>query len=67
VLVIGHNPGLQRLALGLARPAPAVDELEAKYPTAGLASLVFEGSSWRDLDRGSAELVGFVRPRDLAP
>jgi phosphohistidine phosphatase len=67
VLVIGHNPGLQRLALGLARPAPAVEELEAKYPTAGLAALVFEGSSWRDLDRGSAELVGFVRPRDLAP
>src|SRR4051794_26437716 len=25
VLVIGHNPGLQRLALGLARPAPAVE------------------------------------------
>jgi phosphohistidine phosphatase len=65
VLVIGHNPGLQRLAL--ARPAPAVEELEAKYPTAGLAALVFEGPSWRDLDRGSAELVGFVRPRDLAP
>jgi phosphohistidine phosphatase len=66
VLVIGHNPGLQQLALGLARPAPAVAELEAKYPTAGLASLVFEGLSWRDLDRGSAELAGFVRPRDLA-
>ena len=66
VLVIGHNPGLQRLALALARPAPAVEELEAKYPTAGLAELVFEGPSWRDLDRGSAELVGFVRPRDLA-
>lgn len=66
VLVIGHNPGLQQLALGLARPAPAVEELEMKYPTAGLASLVFEGPSWRDLDRGSAELAGFVRPRDLA-
>jgi phosphohistidine phosphatase len=67
VLVIGHNPGLQRLALELARPAPAVEELEAKYPTAGLAALAFEGPSWRDLDRGSAELVRFVRPRDLAP
>jgi phosphohistidine phosphatase len=65
VLVIGHNPGLQRLAL--ARPAPAVEELEANYPTAGLAALVFDGPSWRELDRGSAELVGFVRPRDLAP
>ncbi len=67
VLVIGHNPGLRRLALALARPAPAVEELEVKYATAGLAALVFEGRSWRDLDRGSAGLVGFVRPRDLAP
>jgi phosphohistidine phosphatase len=67
VLVIGHNPGLQRLALGLARASPAVEDLEAKYPTAGLASLVFEGPSWGDLDYGSAELAGFVRPRDLAP
>ena len=65
VLLIGHNPGLQRLALELARPAPILHELEAKYPTAALAMLVLQGPSWRDLDRGTAELVGFVRPRDL--
>ena len=65
VLLIGHNPGLQRLALELARPAPILHELEAKYPTAGLAMLVLQGPSWRDLDRGTAELVGFLRPRDL--
>lgn len=65
VLMIGHNPSLQRLALDLARPAPALHELEAKYPTAGLAMLVLQCPSWRDLDRGTAELVGFVRPRDL--
>jgi phosphohistidine phosphatase len=66
VLLIGHNPGLQRLALELARPAPALHELEAKYPTAALATLVLQGPTWHDLDRGTAELVGFVRPRDLA-
>jgi phosphohistidine phosphatase len=65
VLLIGHNPGLQELALELARPAPAVRELEAKYPTAALAAFAFEGPSWRDLDRGTARLVSFVRARDL--
>ena len=65
VMLVGHNPGLQQLALALARPAPELDELEAKYPTAALVTLAFPGPSWRDLDRGTAELVGFVRPRDL--
>jgi phosphohistidine phosphatase len=65
VLLIGHNPGLQDLALELARPSNAADELAAKYPTAALATLAFEASSWRELDRGMAELVELVRPRDL--
>jgi len=65
VMLIGHNPALQLLALDLARPALALRELEAKYPTAGLATLVFAGSSWRALAGGTAELTGFVRPREL--
>ncbi|MGH2945214.1 MAG: phosphohistidine phosphatase SixA [Solirubrobacteraceae bacterium] len=65
VMLVGHNPGLQQLALALARPAPELDELEAKYPTAALVTLAFPGPSWRDLDRDTADLVGFVRPRDL--
>jgi phosphohistidine phosphatase len=65
VMVIGHNPGLQRLALDIARPAPAARELEAKYPTAALATLAFAGPTWQALDRGTAELADLVRPRDL--
>ena len=65
VMVIGHNPGLQELALDLAHPASATSELAAKYPTAALATLAFEGSSWQELDRDTAELVELVRPRDL--
>lgn len=67
VMLIGHNPGLQLLALDLARPAPELRELEAKYPTAALATLAFPGSSWHELASGGAELVGLVRPRDLEP
>jgi phosphohistidine phosphatase len=65
VLLIGHNPGLQELALDLARPSPTVTELAAKYPTAALATLEFAGSAWQELDHETAELVDLVRPRDL--
>ena len=64
VLVIGHNPGLEDLALELARDGPLVAELELKYPTGALATLAFEGP-WMDLGPGGAELVAFTRPRDL--
>ena len=63
VMLIGHNPGMQQLALLLARPGPEVDELAVKFPTAALATLAI--SSWDSLGRGSAELTDFIRPRDL--
>jgi phosphohistidine phosphatase len=65
VMLIGHNPGLQLLALDLARPGAELRELEAKYPTAALATLAFPGPSWAALQSGAAQLVGLVRPRDL--
>jgi phosphohistidine phosphatase len=65
VMLIGHNPGLQLLALELARPAAEREELEEKFPTAGLVTLAFPGPSWRLLEPGTAELVRLVRPRDL--
>jgi phosphohistidine phosphatase len=65
VMLIGHNPGLQELALDLARPSPRADELAAKYPTAALATLDLPASTWREVDGDTAELVDLVRPRDL--
>ena len=65
VMLIGHNPGLQDLALDLARPAPTLSELATKFPTAALATLEFRASSWQDLDHETGELVALVRPRDL--
>ena len=65
VMLIGHNPGLQDLALDLARPSPTARELATKYPTAALATLGFGASSWQELDHETAELVALVRPRDL--
>lgn len=65
VMLIGHNPGLPELALDLARRSHTVRELEAKFPTAALATLALHVASWHELDRDTAQLVGLVRPRDL--
>jgi len=64
-MLIGHNPGLQLLALDLAQPSVERDALAAKFPTAALVTLAFPGPSWRLIEPGTARIVGFVRPRDL--
>jgi phosphohistidine phosphatase len=64
VMLIGHNPGLQDLALQLARTGPQLHELAGKFPTGALATL--DVPDWRGLAPGTADLVEFVRPRDLA-
>jgi phosphohistidine phosphatase len=66
VLLIGHNPGLQRLALLLAGrgDAPVLTRLAAKFPTAAIARLAFSGRRWRDLDAGAAELKQLWSPKD---
>jgi phosphohistidine phosphatase len=65
VMMIGHNPGVQDLALLLAREGPLRSTLGHKFPTAGLATLAFGGVGWKDLDTESGELVDFVAPRGL--
>jgi phosphohistidine phosphatase len=64
VMVIGHQPAIQELALSLARGGAQVERLRGKFPTAALATLAFRGS-WGGLAPGVAELVAFVKPREL--
>jgi phosphohistidine phosphatase len=65
VMVIGHNPGLQLLALRLAREADRLlARAREKFPTGALATLAVDGE-WRELDWGAARLTAFLRPRDL--
>jgi phosphohistidine phosphatase len=67
VLLIGHNPGIEELALQLARPSPERDNLQAKFPTAALATLELTGSRWSEIEPGCASVIAYVRPRDLDP
>jgi phosphohistidine phosphatase len=66
VLMIAHNPGLQDLALALARPEPGREggALADAYPTGSLAEFGVEGD-WASLSPGGARLVRFLSPRDL--
>jgi phosphohistidine phosphatase len=65
VMLIGHNPGLQDVALALASTGPELGRLEAKFPTAALATLSVPHAGWGRLAEGDAELAAFVVPKQL--
>jgi phosphohistidine phosphatase len=64
VMMIGHNPAIERLALELANSGQELESLARKFPTGALATLELPGS-WRELEPDGAQLVGFIRPKDL--
>jgi phosphohistidine phosphatase len=79
LLVVGHDPAIQGVALTLAagadgadRPpggpdaiaAEAIDRMSAKFPTAAIAVLELAGT-WRQLRPRQARLARFVVPRDI--
>ena len=63
-MLIGHNPSIQDLALTLAAGG-ALDRVREKFPTAALATLELDGN-WAELAPGGAELVAFVKPKELS-
>ena len=66
VLVVAHNPGIQTLALRLAREsAPRQrSRMAAQFPAASLAILALEAPCWAEVERGG-RLEAFARPKDL--
>lgn len=68
LLLIGHNPGLQALALTLigAGDSAGRRSLAEKFPTAALAVIDFAFDDWRQLAAGSGRLDRFVTPREVA-
>jgi phosphohistidine phosphatase len=71
LLVIAHNPGIQELASLLAgdpkdeRTRVLMNAMRTKFPTAALAILTLNTSSWSDMAYGQAHLEDFICPRDL--
>lgn len=69
LLIVGHNPGLELLAMFLTRDDGngLRDEVAIKYPTATLAEIKLPVDGWTDVDEGIGHLQTLVRPRDLDP
>jgi len=66
VLLLGHNPGIEDLALMLAEQSPGADRdaMAVKYPTSAISSFRVTGP-WPQLgaDGVTAELLSFLIPR----
>jgi phosphohistidine phosphatase len=67
LLIVGHNPGMEQLALLLVRGGALRDQMAVKYPTAALAQISLPVARWHDVEQASGTLELFLRPRDLAP
>ena len=67
VIVIGHNPGLHALALGLGRhgPGPAYARLSARFPTAALAVFETGIDDWAAFRAESARLVDVKMAKEM--
>ncbi|MGE0408766.1 MAG: histidine phosphatase family protein [Amphiplicatus sp.] len=66
LLLIGHNPGLHRLALGLANKKrssrAALAQLDAKFPPGAIACFEAEISHWFEIGANNTALVLFKAP-----
>jgi phosphohistidine phosphatase len=65
VLVVGHNPGLEQLALRLTpEGSPEHARIARKFPTAALAWFAIDGDGWRGLE-GRTTLKRFLVPAEV--
>jgi phosphohistidine phosphatase len=68
LVIVGHNPSMERAALRLAGSGDAklLERIEKKYPTAALAVIEFTTAHWSEIGAaGKGALRHFVRPKDL--
>ncbi len=70
VMIIGHSPGMEKLALLLAgsgdKAVRARLARKWKYPTGTLTVLTADVRKWSELKARCARLGDFVRPKDIA-
>lgn len=68
LMLMGHNPGLEQIALLLSRRGgPLRPEVEIKYPTGTLVEIELPVDRWADAREGDGNMVRLIRPRDLDP
>lgn len=62
LILVGHNPGIEELALALV---PGAARLASGLPTAALVTIDLATGTWRDAAPGRGRLVALVVPADL--
>lgn len=65
VMLVGHNPGLHVLALGLSDNAKRGRRLAEKFPTCAFAAFESGAATWRSAADGRWMLLDEFRPADL--
>ncbi|MBI3446696.1 MAG: histidine phosphatase family protein [Magnetospirillum sp.] len=68
VLLIGHNPGIGRLAECLVEhhgDSEMLARLADKYPTGALAEIELDISHWGETEAGRGRLLAFTCPKTL--
>ena len=67
VMIVGHNPEIQVLALDLIGSGSRHmrDRLQDKYPTSGLAVINFAAGLWSSIAVNSGNLNLFLTPKEL--
>ncbi|CAN8142823.1 phosphohistidine phosphatase [uncultured Thiomicrorhabdus sp.] len=62
IMIIGHNPGLEKL-YGFLHNDPLVDDIHL-FPTASIAHFILP-EDWQNLEAGDGKLQQFIRPKDI--
>jgi phosphohistidine phosphatase len=66
-LLVGHNPGLERLLVELSHEdgRGLRQRVATGYPTAALAIIELAANRWTEVAPGNGEIVELILPKDL--
>jgi phosphohistidine phosphatase len=66
-LLVGHNPGFERLLVDVTRDDAAGlrQRIAGKFPTGALAVIEFPAHRWKEVTPGSGEIVELILPKEL--
>jgi phosphohistidine phosphatase len=64
-LLVGHNPGVERLIIELTSGSELRDQVTQKFPTAAAALIDLRADRWADVRSGSGTLAELILPKGL--
>ena len=68
ILLVGHNPSLQKLGMMLASSGDELfADLADHFPTAAAVLIELPAVRWSDVKPGTGRIIWLLKPRDLEP